>query len=78
MSATIRLSELEIGQQATVAEVEAADEIGQRLLEMGLIPGTPVKMVGVAPLGDPLVFELRGYRLSLRKTEAGQVIAQRA
>jgi len=44
-----------------------------RLLEMGLIPGTTITLVGKAPLGDPLEYELRGYRLSLRKTEAQRV-----
>jgi ferrous iron transport protein A len=49
------------------------DDIGQRLLEMGLTPGTAVRMVGTAPLGDPLELEVRGYRLSVRKLEAARV-----
>jgi Fe2+ transport system protein FeoA len=44
-----------------------------RLLEMGLTPGTEVAMVGAAPLGDPLELELRGYRLSVRRSEAARV-----
>jgi Fe2+ transport system protein FeoA len=40
---------------------------------MGMTPGVVVKMVGRAPLGDPLEFELRGYRLSLRRDEAERV-----
>jgi Fe2+ transport system protein FeoA len=68
-----KLSDLKIGQTARVSGVEAADEVGRRILEMGLIPGTDVRLEGAAPLGDPLVFLVRGYRLSLRKTEAAQV-----
>ena len=67
------LAELRIGEQARVAGVEGADDVSQRLLEMGLTPGTLVQLLGAAPLGDPLEFELRGYRLSLRKSEAARV-----
>jgi ferrous iron transport protein A len=67
------LEELRIGEQARVAGVEGADDISQRLLEMGLTPGTLVRLLGAAPLGDPLELELRGYRLSLRKSEAARV-----
>ena len=70
---TGRLSELSVGQKARVARVDDVGEVGQRVLEMGLIPGTDVTLVGVAPMGDPLVFELRGYRLSLRRAEAAGV-----
>ena len=70
---TSRLSELSVGQKARVARVLDVGEVGQRVLEMGLIPGTIVALVGVAPMGDPLVFELRGYRLSLRRAEAAGV-----
>ncbi len=69
----IPLSELALEQRARVVDVDARDEAGQRILEMGLTPGVEVRMVGIAPLGDPLVFEVRGYRLSLRRAEAGLV-----
>ena len=42
-------------------------------MEMGLTPGVELALVGVAPLGDPLELELRGYRLSVRKSEAARV-----
>ncbi|MCE9608080.1 MAG: ferrous iron transport protein A [Planctomycetia bacterium] len=67
------LSELKIGQSARVAAVAGVDEISIRLLEMGLTPGVEIKLLGAAPLGDPLEFELRGYRLSIRKSEALRV-----
>lgn len=59
--------------RARVVQVHGDDEVGMRLLEMGVTPGVEVELIGVAPLGDPLEFELRGYRLSLRKTEAARV-----
>lgn len=70
------LSEMKIGQTARVATVAGVDEISIRLLEMGLTPGVEIKLLGAAPLGDPLEFELRGYRLSIRKSEALRVTIQ--
>jgi ferrous iron transport protein A len=56
-----------------VAAVASETGIGRRLLDLGFVPGTQVRVVRRAPLGDPLEFELRGYRLSLRKTEAAHI-----
>ena len=67
------LVDLPIGARACVASIHGADELSMRLLEMGLTPGVEVVMVGAAPLGDPLELELRGYRLSVRRSEAGRV-----
>ncbi len=67
------LADLKQGQTATVARVHGADELAVRLLEMGLTPGVQCTLVGRAPLGDPLELEVRGYRLSVRKSEAARV-----
>jgi len=67
------LAELAVGQSARVANVEGVDEISIRLMEMGLVPGTDLRVLGIAPLGDPLEIEIRGYRLSVRKSEAARV-----
>ena len=67
------LAQLGDGQSARVEQVDGEDTISLRLLEMGLTPGCEVQFVGRAPLGDPLEFSLRGYRLSLRKNEAERV-----
>jgi ferrous iron transport protein A len=64
---------LAVGQRGRVATVAGNDTVGVRLLEMGLIPGVELQLVGTAPLGDPLEYELRGYRLSLRRSEAARV-----
>ena len=68
-----RLDQLSVGETASVQRVVGMDEISLRLLEMGLTPGVDVTLVGIAPLGDPMEFELRSYRLSLRRREAAQV-----
>ncbi len=68
-----RLSELAPGRRAVIESLDASGPIGRRLLDLGLLPGTPVRALRKAPLGDPTVFELRGYRLCLRGTESGRV-----
>lgn len=50
----------------------------QKLLSMGLTPGTAIRVVRVAPLGDPVVIEVRGYQLSLRKAEAEALTIEEA
>lgn len=67
------LAELATGARARVTGIREQDEVTQRLLEMGLTPGVDVRRIGAAPLGDPLEFELRGYRLSLRRLDAARV-----
>ena len=75
-----RLSELANGRAAKVLEVEFDREpaLAQRILEMGLTPGVLIKRIGAAPLGDPIAFEVRGYRLSLRRAEAELVVVEDA
>ncbi|HEY2882769.1 MAG TPA: ferrous iron transport protein A [Pirellulales bacterium] len=67
------LAELPIGARSRVVGITGADEISTRLLEMGLTPGVEVQILGAAPLGDPLELSLRGYRLSVRRSEAARV-----
>ena len=67
------LASLPIGSRGRVVQIDGADEISIRLLEMGLTPGTELAILGVAPLGDPLELEVRGYRLSIRRAEAARV-----
>jgi ferrous iron transport protein A len=66
-------AELAVGQSARVVRVMGTDDVSRRLLEMGVTPGVEIRRLGAAPLGDPLEFELRGYRLSLRKAEAQHI-----
>jgi Fe2+ transport system protein FeoA len=67
------LAELPIGERGRVATIHGADDVSIRLMEMGLTPGVELKVIGAAPLGDPLELEVRGYHLSVRKSEAARV-----
>ena len=71
------LADLKEGQSATVLEVVGDDAVSQRLMEMGLTDGELVRMIGLAPMGDPIEFSVRGYRLTLRRNEAARVIIDR-
>lgn len=70
------LAQLQVGASAKVARIEGQDELACRLMEMGLTPGVELRLIGAAPLGDPLELEVRGYRLSVRKSEAKRVELQ--
>src|SRR4051812_21975141 len=70
----VPLDQLRVGQRAAIASVEGADALLQRLLEMGLLEGEELEVVGVAPFGDPIEIRLRDYRLSLRRAEAARVL----
>lgn len=61
------------GESARVLDVDGNDAVAVRLMEMGLIEGEEIQLLGAAPFGDPLEFLVRGYRLSLRKDEARRV-----
>lgn len=65
-----KLSEFAVGQRGRVDQINDQGSVGTRLLEMGLTPGVELELIGTAPFGDPMEFDLRGYRLSLRKSEA--------
>ena len=70
------LTALPVGAAATVAEIKVPPEHRARLLEMGLLVGTPVELVRFAPLGDPVEIKVRGYHLTLRKHEADLILVQ--
>jgi ferrous iron transport protein A len=67
------LNELQIGQRGLIVDVGGDDGIAIRLMEMGLTDGEEITLIGFAPLGDPIEFLIRGYRLSLRNAEAKRV-----
>ena len=70
------LASLKVGSTATVTEIKVPPENRGRLLEMGLIVGTPVELIRFAPLGDPVEIKVRGYHLTLRKHEAELIWVQ--
>jgi len=69
----LSLDQLERGQRARVEAVAGHDAVVQRLLEMGLLEGEEIEVLGFAPLGDPMEIRLRDFRLSLRRQEAAGV-----
>lgn len=69
----MNLSELKTDRQATILSVDGGDNLAMRLMEMGITVNEKISFLGAAPLGDPLEFEIRGYRISLRKNEASRI-----
>ena len=66
----MHLSDLKIGESATIVEFLEDSEGMQRIEEMGITPGEKVEIVRFAPLGDPIEIRIRGYLLTLRRQEA--------
>ena len=73
LNMTRTLDGLAVGMTARIERVLTDTSDGAHLLEMGLTPGTTVSVTRVAPLGDPIDVLVRGYHLSLRRSEAGRV-----
>ena len=72
------LSSLALGAIAKVATINVPPADKARLMEMGLLVGTPIEVIRFAPLGDPVEIRIRGYNLSLRRHEAEQVMVRDA
>jgi ferrous iron transport protein A len=66
----MNLAQTRIGQVVTIEHVAGEGSFRRRLMELGLVPGTRLEVVGVAPLGDPLELLVRGGSLSIRRAEA--------
>ncbi|MGN6712196.1 FeoA family protein [Anaerocolumna jejuensis] len=67
------LRDLKPGQAGTVVSIGEKGPLKRRIMDMGITRGVAVKVVKVAPLGDPIEINIRGYELSLRKDEAAQI-----
>lgn len=67
------LNDLKIGSSAVITAVRGEGALRLRLLDMGLIPGTPVTVIKIAPLGDPIEISLRGYELTIRREHAKEI-----
>ena len=67
------LKDLEIGQAGIIESVGGEGALRQHFLDMGMIPGTEVVLEKYAPMGDPMELKLRGYQLTLRLADAGQI-----
>lgn len=73
MTENMTLTNLPIGQDARVTAVNGTGAITRRLMEMGVVPGASVKVVKMAPFGDPIEIRVRGYSLAMRRTEADAI-----
>lgn len=67
------LVDLPLGQNAEIMSIDCERRLSRRLMEMGLLPGTRVRIVRVAPLGDPIELRVRNYSLSVRRAEAAKI-----
>lgn len=76
MPAETTLDTMRPGDQGKIARLEGEPETVERLMEMGLVPGTPIKVLKFAPLGDPIEIVARGYHLTVRKHEASGIIVE--
>ena len=72
----MNLSELKVPSEATIKELVGEDHIVNRLRELGFIRGEIVRVSGRAPFGEPVLVEIRGATIALRRTEAQCIITQ--
>ncbi len=71
--AVINMREMKDNQIGTIARVNVGGELGRRIREMGLVPGTRFKIQGRAPLKDPVALRVKGFKLTLRNSEADYI-----
>ncbi len=69
----IGLRQMRVKQSGIVREVNANGELGRRIRDMGLVPGTQITIQGRAPLRDPVALRLMGFTLTLRNNEADYI-----
>jgi len=76
MTVPINLRQLRVGQKAIIKSITAQGELGRRIRDMGLVPGTEVEITGRAPLKDPVALRMKGFTLSLRNNEADHITVE--
>ncbi len=67
------LKDAKVGESVRVARLHGEEAVKRRIMDMGITRGTEILVRKVAPLGDPMELNLRGYELSLRKADAGMI-----
>lgn len=70
VSTIVNLRQMRVDQRGIIKTVAAQGELGRRIRDMGLVPGTEVTVIGRAPLKDPVALRLKGFTLTLRNSEA--------
>jgi len=76
MAATCNLANLPVGSSGRVLSYSGGSSAAMRLRELGILPGTIIRLVRLAPLGDPIEIDVRGFHLSLRKSEAADILLE--
>ena len=71
------LRSLQVNEKARISSITASGEMNRRLRDMGLVPGTEVRVVGRAPLKDPVALRLRDFTLTLRNNEADCIMVEK-
>jgi ferrous iron transport protein A len=71
--ARVNIRNMQVNQEGTIASVKVAGELGRRLRDMGLVPGTEIRVQGRAPLYDPVALRVKGFTLTLRNNEADHI-----
>lgn len=72
----MNIAQLKLGEKAYVKEINGNEKLAKRLLALGCIEGTEIQLKKVAPLGDPIVINLRGFDLALRKNDAKNIYVE--
>ncbi|WP_066894780.1 FeoA family protein [Clostridium nigeriense] len=67
------LCDLNLGEKAIIKEIGGDEKLAKRLLALGCIEGTEIELKRVAPLGDPMIINLRGFDLAIRKKDAKNI-----
>ena len=70
---TINIRNMQVNQEGTITSVKVGGELGRRIRDMGLVPGTPIRIQGRAPLYDPVALRVKGFTLTLRNNEADHI-----
>lgn len=76
MSKALRLRRLGVNRKARVRAILATGELGRRIRDLGLVPGTELLVVGRAPLRDPVALRLRDFTLTMRNGEADHILVE--
>ena len=69
----INMRQMSDNQAGTIAAIKVAGDLGRRIRDMGMVPGTDIKIQGRAPLYDPVALRVRGATLTLRNNEADHI-----
>lgn len=70
------LNKIKMGESARIKKILGQGIVRRRIMDMGITRGCEVNICNIAPLGDPIVINVRGYELSLRKSDAEMIVIE--